>query len=130
MVKQFIMTRIYSAHFTVITGALLLFSNGAWAQNNGPANVGTVMNSVIFNMGFIPALTSSISYITGIGFTIMGLIKMRDYVDNPSQNFMKDALARLLIGAALILLPFAVQVAAGTIGAKAAVTISKPTLYK
>lgn len=120
------MQRVYFTHFTVITGALLLLSVHAHAG----VNVGTVMDNVTTNTGTIPTLFTSLSYVTGVGFTIMGLIKMRDYVDNPSQNFMKDALARLGIGAALILLPFAITVAAGTIGADAAATVTRPALYQ
>ncbi len=126
MIIRVIMTRLYIFHFTLIVGGLLLLSpKQAQAQN-----VGTVMDSVTFNMGWIPALFSSISYLTGIGFTIMGLIKMRDYVDNQSQNHMKDALARLGIGAALIALPFAINVAIDTIGGDAnAAIVNRPALY-
>lgn len=128
MVTHSIMKTVCSVHFSLVTGALLLFINPAFAQ--AAANIGTVMTTVTTNTGTIPTLLTSLSYITGIGFTIMGLIKMRDYVDNPSQNFMKDALARLGIGAALILLPFAIQVAAGSVGAAASATISRPSLYQ
>ena len=125
MVMKSIMKTVYSAHFSLVTGALLLFSHDVMAQN-----VGTVMNNITANTGTIPTLFTSLSYITGVGFTIMCLVKMRDYVDNPSQNFMKDALARLGIGAALILLPFAIQVAANTVGGAEGVAIARPVLYQ
>ena len=102
------------------------FSSKAHAQQN----VGTVFQTITAgNLAFIPLVITALSYITGIGFTIMGLIKMRDFVDDPSQNFMKDALVRLGIGALLILLPFAIRVAANTVGATDNSVIVAPALY-
>lgn len=127
MVLKSMLRVTFTSSFVFTTGALLLFINPALAQD--ALDVGDVMGSVTTNTGPIPTLLTSLSYVTGVGFTIMGLIKMRDYVDNPSQNYMKDALARLGIGAALILLPFVINVAANTIGAEANVTINRPALY-
>ncbi len=93
---------------------LLLKIDVSYAGSGGPncnssaANLAGVATDVVCETSRTPRLIASGCYVMGIGFTIAGLIKMRDYVDNPSQAFMKDALIRLAVGACLLLLPWVI----------------------
>lgn len=104
-----------------LTMAFLLSTRSAQAQqqiscDDVTSNLGEVAAELSCESGSLPILFTSTSYVLGVGFTIAGLLKMKEYVDNPSQSFMKDALIRLGVGSMLILLPFVIETSALTFG--------------
>ena len=61
----------------------------------------------------------------GVGFTIAGLFKLKEYVDDPTSGNMKNALIRLAVGAMLILLPFVISTSATTMDAGETTTFTR-----
>lgn len=80
-------------------------------------HIGQVADQISCEVGNFRNAYAWGSYALGFGFIIAGLIKIRDYVDDPSRNTMVSALIRLGVGSGLIILPFVIRVAANTIGA-------------
>ncbi len=119
---MFTKTISYLTFICVLTWVFLFHSAPAFA------NAGSVMTTMNYNFRVLPTAVAWFSYLTGIGFTAVGLLKMRDYVDNPSQAPVKVALAYLFIGAMLVVLPYAVNVATESVGG-ASSGVSRPALY-
>lgn len=90
------------------------FTLGQAAQAQGLADVSDELQG---QLGTIPILFTSASYVMGVGFTIAGLFKLKEYVDDPTSGNMKNALIRLALGATLILLPFVIETSADTVSA-------------
>ncbi|MDP9195159.1 MAG: hypothetical protein M3O22_00045 [Pseudomonadota bacterium] len=64
----------------------------------------------------IPLLLSWVAYIIGALFIISGLLKLRAHIDNPGQAPLQHALARIGVGAGLIVAPFIARAAVNTFG--------------
>ncbi len=107
---------VFSSFVTVA----FLQSSLAYAQNCGAttSNLAEITQELDCEISTVPTLLRSVCYIMGIGFTIAGLLKLKEYVDDPNRSFMKDALIRLGVGAMLIFLPWVIVTSAATFGAE------------
>lgn len=105
--------RVLERLFLTAILLLLALPSESFAQAASLADVGV---DLVEQTQSIPNLYWAAAYVLGFGFTIAGLIKMRDYVDSPADSPMKDALVRLAVGAALLITPFIVNISAGTYG--------------
>ena len=103
--------RLFSASFIATVATV------GQANATGKSDLKDVTNQLTDSLEGLPVLFTSAAYIIGIGFVIAGLFKLKEFVDDPAQGNMKDALIRLGVGALMILLPFAIELSAGTIGA-------------
>ncbi len=102
--------------FMVATGVAYMSTIGS-ASADANRNLSDVTDQLTESLNGLPVLFTSAAYIIGIGFVIAGLFKLKEFVDDPSQGDMKNALIRLGVGALMILLPFAIEVSSGTLGA-------------
>ena len=76
----------------------------------------------------IPELISTVAYIGGAGMGVAGVLKLKQHVDNPGQNPLKDGLVRLGAGGGLLALPFVLDSMTSTIGTSGSVSYnSLPT---
>ncbi len=120
--------------FCVATGLTALssirkaFANGDHFDSDG--GIGRVSESLTKNAEGLPTLIAAVSYIMGIGFTIAGLLKLKDYVDDPSRAPMKDALIRLGVGVGLIFLPWFIEIISGSMGADGGQEVKVPKLNR
>mgnify|MGYP005846529323 CR=1 FL=1 len=92
--------------------------------------VGHVSEELTKSLWGLPLLMTSAAYIMGIGFIIAGLIKLKQYVDDPDRAFMKDALIRLGVGVGLIFLPWFINIIAGSMDADAGQEIKRANLSR
>lgn len=88
------------AAFTVGTLAL---AGDAHAQAANSFN--TVAKTVATNTQEIPGLITSLSYLIGTLLGALGVMKIKDHVENPTQTPLKDGAIRLAVGGALFALP-------------------------
>ncbi len=58
----------------------------------------------------LPGLISIVSYMAGLALGVLGVLKLKDHVENPSQTPLKDGAVRLGAGGALLALPFLYEV--------------------
>ena len=73
------------------------------------AATGTLSNSISTvgkNVQQVPTLLNYGAYIMGFALTTAGIVKLKNHVDNPGQNSIKDGLGRLMAGVLLISVPF------------------------
>jgi hypothetical protein len=83
--------------------------------------VNTTLGSAIYNIGdnigASLGLLEILSYVIGITFGIIGVIKLKEYSDAPGKIAFKDPLIRIIVGAFFIILPtFIGVIIASTIG--------------
>ena len=78
-------------------------------------NFSDIAENVTDSISFFPALISGVAYLGGLGFGFMGLIKLKDHVDDPS-NPLKDAAIRIAIAGCLFSLPIIYEASLETIG--------------
>lgn len=63
----------------------------------------------------LPSLMATLSYLFGILLSVLGILKIKDHVENPSQTPLKEGAIRLLAGGALFALPIIGEAMQGTL---------------
>ncbi len=84
----------------------------------GDAAAGTTFSTIAQNIttstASIPGLLTGLSYLFGILLGVLGVMKIKDHVENPSQTPLKDGAIRLAAGGALFALPILYDAMHGT----------------
>ena len=99
-----------SAAFTV---GLIANSGSANAAGN---DFGDIAENIIESLESLPGLISGLAYLGGLGFGVLGILKIKDHVDNPQQTQLKDGAVRLAAGGSLFALPIIYEASLNTIG--------------
>lgn len=95
---------------TAMLTLLLLSEQASAAQAQGLADIVKNVQTNIITLG--PLLTI-VSYISGVGFAIAGIVQFKAHKDNPAQVPLSKPLVYLGVGAALLFLP-SIMASAGT----------------
>ena len=101
----------YKAGVAMTLGMISMASGKAMAQTNVD-NVVTNFTDAIANF---PKLITGLAYLAGITLGVLGVMKLKDHVENPQNNPLKDGAVRLAAGGSLLALPFLFNVMTGTI---------------
>lgn len=104
----------------MLLGAVLFsgFTAGtAYAVND----LSDIAQNVVTSGERLPGLITGLSYLLAIMFGILGIIKMRDHVENPSRTQLHEPLIRFAAGGALLALPIIYEAMVRTIGGGAAI---------
>lgn len=75
----------------------------ATSSPNGSFN--DIGQNIVSNISSLPGLLTALSYMMGLLFSVLGILKIKDHVENPTQTQLKDGAIRLASGGALFLLP-------------------------
>ncbi len=103
---------------------------GSNVTGNSGANVGNMFDNMSESASKVPLLFAVFAYVGGIGLVVAGLLRFKQYVDDPTRAAMKDALIRFGAGVGLILLPWVVEVILDTLAADSVETAGfSPKLY-
>ena len=104
-----------SAAFT--TGLLMSADPAAAAgAGNSTSNFSTIAQNITSSIANLPSLLSGVSYMFGILLGVLGILKIKDHVENPGQTPIKDGTIRLAAGGALFALPIVYDAMQNTIG--------------
>jgi hypothetical protein len=122
--------RLKSMHYTfagaMTTGALVGTSGKAHAANNWS----NIAQNITTSIQDLPGLLAALAYLFGILLAVLGVLKIKDHVENPSQTPLKDGAIRLAAGGALFALPIISEAMFATVGtgtAQGAATLKKVT---
>lgn len=85
-----------------VTTTLLATQSGAAFAAEGLSNVS---DKIVASSLSFPDLISTTAYVGGVGMGVTGVFKLKQHVDQPAQNPMKDGLIRLGAGGGLLALP-------------------------
>ena len=99
--------------------AIMVGAMGTPAHANGEGD-GNDFSSIAKNINTsveeIPGLISGLSYLFGTLLGVLGILKIKDHVENPQQTELKTGAIRLAAGGGLFALPMVYEAMSTTIG--------------
>lgn len=101
-----------ASFIALVGGAVFLSPEFAHAQST----VKEVVTNVTTSTSKLPNLITTVAYISGIAFAVLGIMKLKSHVDNPGNFPMSQGLIRLGVGGGLLALPMVVEAMANSIG--------------
>ncbi len=104
-----------SAQAALMVG-FLTFSVEAQATGTTANNFGDIARNINNSIEELPGLVSSLCYLMGILLGVLGILKVKDHVENPSNTPMREGAIRLAAGGALFALPIVLEAMSNTIG--------------
>lgn len=96
----------------LVTSGVLLAATDAHAANN----FSTIATRIASSIGSLPGLISALAYLFGTLLAVLGIMKIKDHVENPTQTPLKDGAIRLLAGGALFAVPVVLEAMYNTLG--------------
>lgn len=75
-----------------------------------------IAQNIVGSIASLPGLLSGLAYMFGILLAVLGILKIKDHVENPGNTPLKDGAIRLAAGGALFALPIVYEAALVTIG--------------
>ena len=75
-----------------------------------------IAENMVESVSQLPGLVTAVSYLLGILFGVLGILKFKEHVENPNQVQIKDPLIRLAAGGALLSMPIVYEAMANSIG--------------
>lgn len=105
----------YALGATMTLGMIVGSSDAAFAGNN----FGNIAENITNSIATVPGLLTAMSYLFGILLGVLGIMKIKDHVENPTQTPLKDGAIRLAAGGALFALPIIYEAMFETVGAGA-----------
>jgi hypothetical protein len=98
----------------VTTGLMLSASPASADQQSN--NFSNIASNITTSISSLPALLSGLSYMFGIMLGVLGILKIKDHVENPQQTPLKDGAIRLAAGGGLFALPIIYEAMKNTVG--------------
>lgn len=122
--------RQYNTVGAAITLGLMMASSGSahattTTGTTGGNNFSKIAENIAGSIGSLPGLISAIAYLFGVLIGVLGILKIKDHVENPTQTPLKDGAIRLAAGGALFALPIIFESMLNTIGNGTAVDVAK-----
>lgn len=100
----------------VLVGAMFASSDVHAAGNN----FGDIARNINNSIEELPGLVTGVSYMMGLLLGTLGIMKLKDHVENPTQTPLKDGAVRLAAGGALFGLPIVFESMLNTVGTTSA----------
>lgn len=105
-----IYTNLYYKVGVSFTLGMLSISSSAHAGGGGGggadgSSANTIAETLTDSISQLPSLISALSYLAGITLGTLGVLKVKDHVENPQQTPLKEGAIRLATGGALLALP-------------------------
>ena len=82
----------------------------------GNANFSTIARNITTSISLLPGLLTAISYLMGLVLGVLGVLKIKDHVENPLQTPLHHGAIRLLVGGALFSLSIFFEAMHNTMG--------------
>lgn len=105
----------------MVAGAVVAGAEPAMAANN----FSKISANITKSIQDLPGLLAALSYMFGILIGVLGIMKIKDHVENPTQTPLKDGAIRLAAGGALFALPIMFEAMSATIGTGTTVDAAK-----
>ncbi len=96
------------------------------AQANDFSNIA---ENITHSLEEVPGLLTGLAYLMGLMLGVLGVLKVKDHVENPTQTPLKDGAIRMASGGALFALPIVYESMQNTIG-DTSVFVSPATLTR
>lgn len=94
------------------------FTMGLLSSTDAQANsFNTIAQNINTGVQELPGLLTAVSYMMGMIFSVLGILKIKDHVENPSQTPLKDGAIRLAVGGGLFTIPIITEAMTNLLGA-------------
>ena len=115
-----------STHYNKL-GAVMVAGMVAGQSSEAQAgnNFSTIAANITGSIQDLPGLLAALSYLFGILLGVLGVMKIKDHVENPTQTPLKDGAIRLAAGGALFALPILFEAMFETVGTGTTVDAAK-----
>ena len=101
---------------TLVASAFVGVTDAHATNFNGGNNFSDIAKNITDSIAMLPGLLTGVSYLLGLLLGVLGVLKVKDHVENPSQTPLKDGAIRMASGGALFALPIIYESMANTIG--------------
>jgi hypothetical protein len=101
------MLKIKTTYYTM--GAAMTVGMLASTEAKAANNFGSIAANINSSIESLPGLVAAIAYLVGLLLAVLGVMKIKDHVENPSQTPLKDGAIRLLAGGMLFGLPILLE---------------------
>ncbi len=108
--------KFIGSRFAVFPVALAASMTIGASEAQAGASFSTIAENIIESIEALPGLLTGLSYLLGLMLGVLGVLKIKDHVENPSQTPLKDGAIRLASGGALFALPIVYESMLNTIG--------------
>ncbi len=88
-------------------------------------NFSSIASNITTSIQDLPGLLTGVSYMMGILLGVLGILKIKDHVENPSNAKLQDGAIRLAAGGGLFALPIVYESMLNTIGQGAGVDVAQ-----
>ena len=106
--------KTYYATGAAMTVGMLASSTSAHAAAG--STFSTIATNIAASVTSLPGLISGLAYLFGTLIGVLGIMKIKDHVENPTQTPLKDGAIRLAAGGGLFALPIIYDAMFQTIG--------------
>ena len=79
-------------------------------------NFSSIGQNIIESIASLPSLLSGLAYMFGMLLAVLGVMKIKDHVENPGQTPLKDGSIRLAAGGGLFAIPIVSEAMTNTVG--------------
>lgn len=97
-------------------GVYIGITFGATDAHAGGQDFSTIAENIITSIEDLPSLLTGVSYMLGILLGTLGILKIKDHVENPSNAKLQEGAIRLAAGGGLFALPIVIEAMQTTIG--------------
>lgn len=97
----------------LVSLALFLFASCAFAH--GSQSLGDIAHNISKSMTGLARLITAASYVAGIAFAMMGMLKLKAHKDNPTQVPLGQPIVLLIISVGLVFLPNLINTGGATV---------------
>lgn len=105
----------YRAGAFMTLGMLGTTSSAHATAPAGNESFSTIAQNITTAVGDVPGMISGISYLVGSLLGVLGIMKIKDHVENPGNTPLKDGAIRLTAGGALFALPIIFESMLGSV---------------
>lgn len=100
----------------MLLGAALFAVTMVTAGDANATTFNSIASAIIGSTSGLPFLLSSLAYMFGVLLAVLGIMKIKDHVENPGQTPLKDGAIRLLAGGGLFAIPVVSSAMLNTVG--------------
>ncbi len=114
--KKFIETQMLKVSAVAVL-AMVSGAEDALAQSTGGGNdFSAIAKNITTSISELPGLLTGLAYMLGILLGVLGILKIKDHVENPSSEKLSHGAIRLAAGGGLFALPIVYEAMQSTVG--------------
>ena len=89
------------------------------------ASFTSITKTITDQIGGLPGFITAIAYIMGTLFAVLGILKIKDHVENPGNTPLREGAIRLAVGGGLFVVPLITEAMQNLVGTGSGVDVQK-----